>query len=136
MIIPHSLYGSLPFLLTNDEPYRVTHLLPYAVVSLSLSMSVLTAPVTHQGQGLQKNGFSSATPSALSGPENLRFHAVSKSWVTDLMVVSQPLVAHGVGGQDIGDLLELGLERLTNQVSWFFTNPTPGSPFQPKSLPK
>jgi hypothetical protein len=28
--------------------------------------------------------------------------------LSDLMVVSQPLVAHGVGGQDIDDLVDSG----------------------------
>ena len=41
------------FPLLKDNLYRVTHLFPIAVVSLGLSVSVLTAPVTHQGQGLQ-----------------------------------------------------------------------------------
>ena len=66
------------FLLLKDNLYRVIHLFPIAVVSLGLSVSVLTAPVTHQDQGLQKNEiFSSATPSVQNGPENLRFQAVS-----------------------------------------------------------
>jgi len=72
-------------------------------------VSDLTAPVTHQDQGLQKNeSFSSASPSVLNGPENLRFQAVSNLWVTDPMVISQPLVAHSVGGQDMNDLLRSG----------------------------
>jgi hypothetical protein len=51
----------------------------------------------------------SATSCALNGPENLRFQAVSKSFVlTELMVLNQPLGAHGVGGQDIDDLLRSG----------------------------
>jgi hypothetical protein len=39
--------------LLKDNLYRVTHFFPFAVVSLGLSVSVLTAPVTHQDQGLQ-----------------------------------------------------------------------------------
>jgi hypothetical protein len=39
------------------------------------------------------------------------------------MVVSQPLVAHGVGGQDVDELYEIEVERLTNQAIWFLTNP-------------
>jgi hypothetical protein len=41
------------FSLLKDNLYRVIHLFPIAVVSLGLSVSVLTAPVTHQDQGLQ-----------------------------------------------------------------------------------
>jgi len=41
------------FSLLKDHLYRVIHLFPFAVVSLGLSVSVLTAPVTHQDQGLQ-----------------------------------------------------------------------------------
>ena len=51
------------------------------------------------------------------------------------MVISQPLRAHGVGGQDIDDLVKVGVERLTNQISWLSTNPTSGSPFQPHPYP-
>ncbi len=73
-------------------------------VSFKCTVSVLTAPVTHQDQDLQKNEISSsATPVRFCGPENLRFQDVSKSYWSGLMVVSQPLVAHGVGGQDIDD---------------------------------
>jgi hypothetical protein len=73
-------------------------------------VSDLTAPVTHQDQGLQKNESSfSAPPSVLNGPENLRFQAVSKSFVlTELMVLNQPLGAHGVGGQNIDDPMSPG----------------------------
>jgi hypothetical protein len=38
------------------------------------------------------------------------------------MVVSQPLVAHGLGGQDVDDL-QFRVGRMTNQALWFFTNP-------------
>ena len=41
-------------------------------------------------------------------PENLRFQAVSIGCLTERMVVNQPLVAHGVGDQDVDDLVELG----------------------------
>ncbi|MEI9479593.1 MAG: hypothetical protein WCO26_23895 [Deltaproteobacteria bacterium] len=41
------------FPLLKDHLYRVIHLFSIAVVSLGLSVSVLTAPVTHQDQGLQ-----------------------------------------------------------------------------------
>ena len=30
-----------------------------------------------------------------------RFQAMSKGWVTRFMVLGQPLVAHGVGGQEL-----------------------------------
>lgn len=102
-------------------------------------MPALTAPVTHQVLDLQKNErSSSATPVPHSGTQKIfpacgrqGFQAVSNSFIlTGLMVVSQPLVAHGVGGQvgttrnrDVGNLDEIGVERLTNQASWFLTNP-------------
>jgi len=45
------------------------------------------------------------------------------------MVISQPLRAHGVGGQDVDDLVKVGVERMTNQISWLSTNPSsPGRP--------
>ena len=67
------------FLLLKDNFYRVIHLFPIAVVSLGLSVSVLTAPVTHQVLDLQKNESSSPLRplSAFADPENLRFQAVS-----------------------------------------------------------
>jgi hypothetical protein len=70
----------------------------------------LTAPVTHQALDLQNNESSSPLRplSAFADPENLRFQAVSNSCVSGLVVVSQPLVAHGVGGQDIDDLVSSG----------------------------
>jgi hypothetical protein len=107
-ISPNALRKS-PFLfLTQDDPYEVTNLSPFAVVSFGFAVSVLTAPVTHQDLGLQQNRLSSATPSVLNGPENLRFQAVSKWCLSGRMVVSQPLVAHGVGGQDADDLVRSG----------------------------
>ena len=114
----------------------VIKLFPFAVVSLWFGVSVLTAPVTHQDQGLQKNELSSsAAPSVLNGPENLRFQAVSKSWVTDLMVVSQPLVAHGVGGQDGDDLVGWGWNGRPIRSRGFSPTPMCGSPFQPAPYP-
>jgi hypothetical protein len=63
-------------------------------------------------------------------PENLRFQAVSKPCCSGLMVVSQPLVAHGVGSQDVDDVLnwagtvdQSGLVVL-DQPQWWFTVPT------------
>ena len=105
-----TLYGSLRFFLTEVDLCRVTNLFPYAVVSLRFLVSVLTAPVTHQALDLQDNESSSPlrSLSAFADPENLRFHAVSNSCLSGLVVVSQPLVAHGVGGQDIDDLVRLG----------------------------
>jgi len=51
---------------------RVIPIFPFAVVPLGFVVSGLTAPVTHQDQGLQKNeSSSSAPPSVLNGPENL-----------------------------------------------------------------
>jgi hypothetical protein len=66
----------------------------------------MTAQVTHQYQGLQPYlfVFSLCGPCPVSrDPENLRFQAVSKSCLSGLMVISQPLVAHGVGGQDVDE---------------------------------
>jgi hypothetical protein len=51
------------------------------------------------------------------------------------MVIIQPLVAHSVGGQDVDDLMKVGVERMTNQISWLSTNPSPGSPFRPHPHP-
>jgi len=83
--------------------------------------------VTHQDQGLQPYvsffGFSAAP---------VRFCGPGKSSVPDrvqlvlfagFMVVSQPLVVHGVGGQDVDDLRDIELERVTNQAIWFFHQP-------------
>jgi hypothetical protein len=60
---PHSLYRSFRFFLAKDDPYGVINPFPFAVVSLGFAVSALTAPVTHQDQGLQQNQLSSATPS-------------------------------------------------------------------------
>ena len=76
---------------------------------LGTSRTDLTAPVTHQDLGLQKNGiFPSAAPSVVNGPENLRFQAVSNAYLTRSVVISQTLMAHGVGGQDGDDLVRWG----------------------------
>jgi len=101
---------------------------------LGFLVSVLTAPVTHQDQGLQNYVFffplwplpRFCGPRKSSVPGRVQFVSF-----TGLMVVSQPLVAHGVGGQDVDDLYEIGMERLTNQAMWFVTNPASGFPFQP-----
>ena len=67
--IPPNALRKSPFLfLTQDDPYGVINFFPFAVVSLGLSVSALTAPVTHQNQGLQKNWLSSATPVRFCGP--------------------------------------------------------------------
>jgi hypothetical protein len=68
-------------------------------------MSVLTAPVTHQDQGLQQYVFCfNLRPlSASADPENLRFQAVSKGCLTEPVVTNQPLVAHDMGGQAVDD---------------------------------
>ncbi len=80
-----------------------------------MSRTNLTAPVTHQVQGLQKMESFSATPVPSNGTQKIfpayrrqGFQAVSKWWFTDLMGVSQPLVAHSVGGQESDELFELG----------------------------
>ena len=108
--IPPHPFRQTPFLfLTQDDPYGVIHLFTFAVVSLGLSVSVLTAPVTHQDQGLQKNWFFSATPVRFCGPRKSSVPGRVQSCVlTERMVVSQPLGAHGVGGQDVDDLMRLG----------------------------
>lgn len=105
-----TLYGSLRLFLTEVDLCRVINLFSYAVVSLRFLVSVLTAPVTHQVLDLQNNESSSPLRplSAFADPENLRFQAVSNSCLSGLVVVSQPLVAHGVGGQDIDDLVSSG----------------------------
>jgi len=52
--IPVNALRKSPFLfLTQDDPYGVINFFSFAVVSLGLSVSILTAPVTHQDQGLQ-----------------------------------------------------------------------------------
>ena len=60
--------------------------------------SFFTAPVTHQDQGTDLKG---PAPSAYCGPENLRFHAVSKWSCTDLMVFNQPLGGSRHGRQRV-----------------------------------
>jgi hypothetical protein len=47
------------------------------------------------------------------------------------MVLNQPLVAHGVGDQDVDDLVKLGAGTVDQSRSWVFTNTVRGSPFQP-----
>jgi hypothetical protein len=74
-------------------------------------MSVLTATVTHQDQGLQQQCvfcFLLRPLSASGDPENLRFQAVSKGSLTEPMVTNQPLVAHDMGGQVVDDRRDLG----------------------------
>jgi len=73
-------------------------------------VSVLTAPVTHQVLDLQKNKSPPLRSlPAFADPENLRFQAVSNSFIlTGLMVMNQPPGAHGVGGQDVDELMKLG----------------------------
>ena len=58
-LVPHSLCGSLRCFLTEDDLCRVINFFSYAVVSLGLSVSALTAPVTDQAQDLQNNERSS-----------------------------------------------------------------------------
>ena len=70
--IPPNALRKSPFLfLTQDDPYEVTNLSPFAVVSFGFAVSVLTAPVTHQDQGLQKNEVSSATPVPFHGTQKI-----------------------------------------------------------------
>jgi hypothetical protein len=57
-------------------------------------------------------------PSADCGPENPRFQAVSKCFGTDLMDVTNPCVAHGLGGKEPGNRI-LWSKRLANQIRWF-----------------
>ena len=42
------------------------------------------------------------------GPENIRLLAVSKTGITDHVVVSQPKVAHGTGSKDADNSIVLG----------------------------
>lgn len=82
---------------------------PFAVVSLGLMVSALTAPVTHQDLGRSEQRSSLCDPCPVSrDPENLRFQAVSKMLFTGLMVFGQPLVAHGVGSQEVDELWNRG----------------------------
>ena len=135
--IPPNALRKSPFLfLTQDDPYGIINFFPFAVVSLGLSMSVLRAPVTHQDQGLQKNGFSSETPVPFHGTQKIfgsrpcpirRLQIswlLANPWGLTAWAVKTLMTYKGRGG------------TVANQTSWFFTNPTPGSPFQPKSLPE
>jgi hypothetical protein len=80
-------------------------------VRLGTSRTDLTAPVTHQDRGLQPYLF----VFSLCGPcPLLRTQKIFGSkpcpirLFTGRMVVNQPLMAHGVGGQDVDDLVKLG----------------------------
>ena len=65
--LPSTRNGSLHSFLTKDDSRGAINPFPFAVVSL-VSVS-LTAPVTHQDQGLQKNEISSsATLVRFCGP--------------------------------------------------------------------
>ncbi len=125
---------SLAFILQCDF-WEAIPLSPFPVVSLRFAVSVLTAPVTHQVLDLQKNQLCSATPVRFADPENLRFQAVSKSCLTGPMVISQPLVAHGVGGQDGDELVRLGWSGCPIRQCGFSPTPRRGSPFQPIPYP-
>jgi len=68
--LPHSeKIGFLALLIATD-------IVTIAVISF-FSMSAFAAPVTHQDQGRCRRNGSSTARSALRGPENLRFQAVS-----------------------------------------------------------
>jgi hypothetical protein len=75
-------------------------------VRLGTSRTDLTAPATHQALDLQKNEISSsATPVPHSGTQKIFGSRPCPNRVlSGLMVISQPLVAHGVGSQDVDDL--------------------------------
>ena len=60
--------------------------------------SCFAAPVTHQDQDGHR--CSDGAPSAVCGPENLRFQAVSKWWSQVSWLLTSPKVAHGVGSTD------------------------------------
>jgi hypothetical protein len=133
LFTPSALRKAPFFFLLKMTSIEPSTSFPISVVSFKCAVSVLTAPVTHQALDLQKNeGPSSAIPVRFCGPRKSSVPG-RVQWVlsTGFMVVSQPLVAYGVGGQDIDDLRAIGLERLTNQALWLFTNPTLGSPSQP-----
>ena len=40
-------------------------------------------------------------------------------FLTDLVVISQPLVAHGMGSKDVDNPYVCRLGRITNQTLWF-----------------
>lgn len=40
-------------------------------------------------------------------------------------------MAHGMGSKDADNLIEFGVERVPNQISWLSANPNSGSPFNP-----
>ena len=67
--------------------------------------SCFAAPVTHQDLGGHR--CSDGAPSAVCGPENLRFQAVSKWWSQVSWLLASPKVAHGVGSTDVGNSIIL-----------------------------
>jgi hypothetical protein len=109
--VTSTLHGSLRSFLAKDNSHGVTNLFPFTFVSLGFAASVLTAPVTHRDQGLQPFVFFFF----LCGPYPLlRTQKILGSRPCPIvsfagfMVVNQPLVAHGVGGQDVDDLMKPG----------------------------
>jgi len=54
------------------------------------------------------------SPFAVSGPENLRYQAVSNWLFQDLWLLASPLVAHGVGSTDVDNRYVCWGERLPN----------------------
>ena len=83
--------------------------------------SCFAAPVTHQDQDGHR--CSDGAPSAVCGPENLRFQAVSKWWSQVSWLLTSPKVAHGVGSKDADNSIKCWVERLANQAFWFLANP-------------
>ena len=65
------------------------------------ALQIFSAPVTPQDQGFRP--VKGRAPSALGGPENLRFHAVSKSFYDKSRGSrSNPSMAHDMGGKESG----------------------------------
>jgi hypothetical protein len=94
--------------------------------------------VTHQVQGHagKRALCSSAAPSVLNGPEDLRFQAVSKSCLTGLMVVSPASGGtHSVGGQYVDHLVRLGWNGCPIRPRGLPIRLWRGSPFQPAPYP-
>jgi hypothetical protein len=91
---------------------RVIPISSFAVFSFEFAVSVLTAPVTHQALDLQKNEiFSSAIPVPFHGTQKIfGSRPCPKGGSQILWLLANPAFGgtHGVGGQDIDDLLGSG----------------------------
>jgi len=99
------------------------------VVSVDLRCRSFTALVTHQDQGFRP--VRGLAPSAPSGPENLRFHAVSKCFLDRSRGSrTNPMMVHDMGGKESGIPDLSGVSGLLIR-SGGSSNPFPGSPLTP-----